>query len=81
MQFKIRAGKHVDESGRVYRKGEVVESEHDLVKMFPEKFDLVFGAQAPAVEDEDDERVPAPPPPPKPKAPKKRAAVVEAFDD
>ena len=44
MLFKLKkgCGQHV-EKGRTYKAGEEVESEHDLVRMFPEKFELVPG--------------------------------------
>lgn len=34
MRFKVLAGKHMDENRRMYSKGDVVESDYDLVKMF-----------------------------------------------
>ena len=47
MRFKVKAGKHV-EDGVVYRKDEVVESHLDLLKLFPEKFELVHGGKSEA---------------------------------
>jgi hypothetical protein len=34
MRFKVLAGRHVDENRQMYKKGDVVQTEHDLVKMF-----------------------------------------------
>jgi hypothetical protein len=34
MRFKVLAGKHLDENRQMYKKGDVVETDHDLVKLF-----------------------------------------------
>jgi len=39
-QFKVLAGRHVDR-GRIYKTGEIVSSEADLVAAFPGKFEIV----------------------------------------
>jgi len=77
MKFRVKAGKHV-EDGRVYKKDEVVESHHDLLKLFPEKFELVHEAPF-AAQGEDPEPVPEPRKP-TPKG-KKKSPAEEAFDD
>lgn len=41
MKFKVLAGKHRGADGRIYNAGSIVESETNLVKVFPNKFQLV----------------------------------------
>jgi len=65
MKFKLLNGVHF-EAGKKYEKGKVVESEHNLVELFPLKFQLI---EAPASasashkswEDEDEEKPKQPP--------------------
>ena len=75
-KFKVAEGNHV-QGGKVYTKGDVVESDLDLIKLFPQKFLLVQEQKAPAApkvvvkEDDDDdeeyvEEVPEKAPAPKP---------------
>ncbi len=52
-QYRVLAGNHTQD-GVVYKKGEVIETDHDLKKLFPLKFRVVGGGS-----DEEDE-VPAP---------------------
>lgn len=46
MLFKLKkeAASHRDENRRVYEAGDTVESEFDLAKMWPTKFDLISGS-------------------------------------
>ena len=46
MQFRIKAkaGTH-RENGRTYKAGDVVESNSDLINLFPEKFELLGGPE------------------------------------
>ncbi len=46
MKFKLIAGKHVDENGKVYRVGSVVESDEDLTVKWANKFERVHAAEA-----------------------------------
>lgn len=39
-RYKVKAGTHI-EAGRRYTKDQVVTSGNDLIKLFPEKFELV----------------------------------------
>ena len=41
MKFKVKAGCHIDGEGKVYTKGEIVESFQDLSVSFPGKFERV----------------------------------------
>lgn len=52
MKFRLKpdVGTHRENSGRVYKAGEIVESDQDLIKLFPEKFSRVGASK-----DEDDE--------------------------
>lgn len=45
-RFKVRAGMHV-EAGKVYTKGQIVKSDEDLCKAFPEKFENLDANLAP----------------------------------
>lgn len=45
MKFRVKNGRHVDEAGTVYTKGEIVSNDADLRKAFPEKFVLVGSEQ------------------------------------
>ena|SRR5688572_27449417 len=67
MKFKLLRGSHSHDDGEGYTKGDVVESEHNLVVMFPEKFELIHeeghstkkgtakkGGKKGAAEDDDD---------------------------
>lgn len=40
-KFKLVGGVHTDENGKTYSKGDKIESDSDLVKLFPNKFELV----------------------------------------
>jgi hypothetical protein len=42
-KFRVRMGTH-SQNGRVYTQGEIIESPHDLIKAWPNKFDLVADA-------------------------------------
>jgi len=46
MLFKLKkdVASHRDENGKVYEPGDTIESEHDLVRMWPTKFDLISGS-------------------------------------
>lgn len=46
--YEVLAGKHGDAKGRVYHKGDLVESAKDLVKAFRGKFRLVEPPKVPA---------------------------------
>ena len=37
----IAGGKHVEDNGKEYQKGDVIKTTHDLVKLFPNKFELI----------------------------------------
>lgn len=39
-KYQVIQGKHI-ENGKTYKKGQVIESSHDLIKKFPLKFTLV----------------------------------------
>lgn len=88
MRFRVKAGKHVAD-GVTYKKGQVVDSHLDLVKLFPEKFEVVQGPRIESLsddEDENEENAPSPTPPPPPKKPKKAKEKPvekdeEAFED
>lgn len=41
MRFRVIAGTHVDEDKKVFKKGEIVESDKDLRQVFKQKFELV----------------------------------------
>ena len=41
MNYRVKEGTHKDRQGRLYKKGDIVYSEVDLVKAFPGKFELV----------------------------------------
>lgn len=40
-RFRNIGGAHVDKTGKVYRRGQVIESETDLRDLHPEKFVLI----------------------------------------
>jgi len=62
MQYELLGGMH-DENKKTYKRGDVFESKHDLIAMFPQKFKKVSGTV---------EAAPAPPiPAPKKLTPKK----------
>lgn len=43
-EFRIRAGAHQGEKGKIYTQGDVIETDRDLVALFgADKFDLVSG--------------------------------------
>ena len=46
-KFKAIRGKH-DEAGVTYGRGEIVETENDLVAMFPNRFEEIVVTEAPA---------------------------------
>lgn len=55
-KFKVNDGKHVDENGKVFTKGQVVTSAKNLTKLFPLKFTQVSADDSDAeVEDADEE--------------------------
>lgn len=43
MTYRVKEGQHQDDSGHTYSKGDIVESDLDLLKLFPEKFALING--------------------------------------
>ena len=47
MLFKLKkdVASHRDENKKVYEPGDTIESEHDLVRMWPTKFDLISGLE------------------------------------
>jgi len=59
MKFKVLGGNHSDSKGKVYKKGDIVESVSDLRKVFVNKFEKVADeelatedtTEAPATED------------------------------
>jgi hypothetical protein len=55
-KFRVVTGIHI-EGGKKYTKGQVVESPHDLIQLFPQKFTRVGGepeTHAPADWDDDE---------------------------
>lgn len=54
-KFKVKAGKHVEE-GVTYGKGEVITSHRDLIKAFPEKFELVGRAEDEVLDEDTDDK-------------------------
>jgi hypothetical protein len=77
MKFILKAGGRHVEDGITYKKGETVDSIHNLVELFPEKFERVGGPldDEPEVVETQDPPPKTPPPARKPAAKKK--AVVE----
>ena len=71
--FKVLAGLHIEDE-RTYSKGDIVVSEKELIRLFPQKFqDLGPVEEEPA---EEEEAKPQSPPPAKTKrAAKKKAAT------
>src|SRR3989304_4020040 len=49
-RFQLVGGMHMDVEGNVYMKGDVVKSEEDLRKKYPNKFELLTGDGIPEVE-------------------------------
>lgn len=47
-RYEVLAGKHGDANGRIYHKGDVVESDKDLTKAFKNKFRLVESPKVPS---------------------------------
>lgn len=45
MRFRVKMGVHVGDAGQRYTKGQVVETDNDLVSMFPNKFDRIGEAE------------------------------------
>ncbi len=41
MLFRLKGGKHNDNRGTIYKNGDVIESEADLVKTYGEKFERI----------------------------------------
>lgn len=80
-KYKLRSGRHVTED-KTYKKGEIVEDDRDLVKLFPEKFELV-GGSSPEAAEEEAEAAPAPrkPASPAPRTAPRRPAFKDEDED
>jgi len=65
--FKVKAGIHI-EDGKTYRKDEIVVSDKDLIKLFPQKFE-----DQGRVADDEEEPEPAEEPQASPPSKKSRA--------
>lgn len=44
-KFRVKAGIHIDAEGKRYKKGQIIQSDKDLLKAFPEKFEAVGGLE------------------------------------
>jgi hypothetical protein len=40
-QYRVLEGVHIDNAGKKFEKGDIVESNDNLIAMFPQKFSLV----------------------------------------
>lgn len=58
-KFKVKAGVHV-QAGKVFSKGETVESEADLYTLFPQKFEAPAGSPEAEEQENDDDTDEAP---------------------
>lgn len=84
-QFRVKIGRHI-EDGKTYQKDEVVVSEKDLCKLFPQKFDDLGPVKeeplpAPSEEGEDDASETSDPPTKPATKPKAAAKKGKGKDD
>ena len=43
MRFRVLGGQHVDKDGKLYKRGDIVESYEDLDEKFERKFERLYG--------------------------------------